>query len=177
MEFLDLVKKRYSVRAYLDTPLDDALIERVLEAARLAPSACNFQPWVFIVVKSEAARQKFESVYSKLWFLHAPVIVGVGCDRTRSWHRKADDKDYGEVDVAIALDHLTLAATELGLGTCWVGNFNADEARKVLALPPSIEPIAFTPLGFPAAEAKAPLKSRKGLDEITHWEFYGGKKP
>jgi nitroreductase len=176
MEFLELVKKRYSVRDYLDTPLDDALIEKVLDAGRLAPSACNYQPWVFIVVKKEDSRRKFETVYGRAWFIHAPVIVAVCCDRSLSWHRKADGKDFGEIDIAIALDHITLAATEIGLGTCWIGNFNVAEAAKLLMLPASIEPIVFTPLGYPGAKAQKPPKNRKSLDEIVHWEVFGGKR-
>ena len=176
MEFLDLIQKRHSVREYLDAPLDDALIEKALEAGRLAPSACNYQPWVFIVVKKEESRQKFERVYARKWFLQAPAIIAVCCDRNLSWRRKSDGKDFGDIDIAIALDHITLAAAELGLGTCWIGNFIAAEARNLLMAPSSIDPVALTPLGYPAAKTPPPLKSRKRLDEIVHWEFYGGKR-
>lgn len=173
MEFIELVKKRYSVRSYLSTPVSDTLLDKVLEAGRLAPSACDNQPWVFIVVRDEASRKRLEPVYKREWFLKAPVIIVVCCDRTVSWHR-ADGKDYGDVDAAIALDHMTLAAAEAGLGTCWIGNFNAGEARKTLMLPPTVDPIAFTPLGYP--EPVTVKKSRKKIEEITFWEYYGGKK-
>ena len=174
MEFFELVKKRHSVRGYLDKPVEDSLLEKVLEAGRLAPSACNNQPWVFIVLKDQASRSKLESVYSRNWFLRAPVIIAVCCDRSVSWKR-ADGKDYGDVDAAIALDHMTLAATEAGLGTCWIGAFNAAQARNILKLPDKIDPVAFTPLGYPGNEA-AVKKTRKKTDEIVFWEYFGGRK-
>jgi len=174
MDFLDLVKKRRSVRNYLDKPVDDALLEKVLEAGRLAPSACNNQPWVFIVLKDKTSRPKLAEVYKREWFLRAPVIIAVCCDHNVSWKR-ADGRDYGDVDVAIALDHMTLAATEAGLGTCWVANFNAPLAKKLLMLPENIEPVAFTPLGYPGPEAQ-PKKSRKKMDEIVFWEYFGNRK-
>lgn len=174
MEFLELIKKRYSVREYLEKPLDDATIERVLEAGRLAPSACNNQPWIFVVIKNENSRMSLRDVYAREWFLRAPVIIAVCCDRNQAW-RRSDGKSYGDVDAAIALDHITLAAAEAGLGTCWIGAFNEAAARKALMLPAQIDPVAFTPLGYPGAAAANP-KRRKKLDEITFWEYYGGKR-
>jgi nitroreductase len=174
MKFLDLVKKRYSVRDYLEIPVADELVEGVLEAGRLAPSACNNQPWVFIVISSSDSKKQLESVYSRSWFLSAPVIIAACCDRNATW-RRTDGKDFGDMDIAIAFDHMTLAAAEDGLGTCWIGNFNAAEAKRVLKLPQNIEPVAFTPLGFPGPKA-ANKKSRKDLSEIVFWDYYGGKK-
>lgn len=175
MTFIDLIKKRYSVRDYLETPLGDEMIERVLEAGRFAPSACNKQPWKFIVIRDADSKKQLERVYPRPWFLQAPVIIAVCCDRNATW-RRADGKDFGDIDIAIALDHMTLAAAEAGLGTCWIGNFNAAEAKKMLKLPQTIEPIAFTPLGFPGPKA-VNNKSRKEMDEIVFWEYYAGKKP
>jgi nitroreductase len=173
MDFLDLVKKRRSVRSYLDKPVSDELLEKVLEAGRLAPSACNNQPWVAIVIKDDASRGKLENVYKREWFLRAPVIIAVCCDRSLSW-KSADGRDSCAIDAAIALDHMTLAATELELGTCWVGAFNAAEARKVLMLPENIDPIAFSPLGYPGPEKALP-KNRKRLDDIVFRERYGNR--
>ena len=173
MDFLELVKKRRSVRSYLDRPVDDALLDTVLEAGRLAPSACNNQPWIFIVIKDGPSRPKLASIYKREWFLHAPIVIAVCCNRSASWKR-ADGRDYGDVDVAIALDHMTLAATEADLGTCWIANFNAAEAKKLLKLPENIEPVAFTPLGYPGQEA-AVKKPRKAINEIMFREYYGGR--
>jgi nitroreductase len=174
MTFLDLAKKRSSVRNYLDKPVPDELLESVLEAGRWAPSACNIQPWVFIVMKNKVSRSLLEAVYNRPWFLQAPVIIAVCCDHSISWKR-ADGKDLGDIDIAIALDHITLAAVEAGLGTCWVGNFDPAKARETLTIQQHIDIVAFTPLGFPGPNASRP-KTRKALNEIVHWEGYGGKK-
>jgi nitroreductase len=174
MKFLDLAKLRYSVRDYLEKSVDKPLIESVLEAGRLAPSACNKQPWVFIVIRGHEQKKQLEAVYNRAWFLQAPVIVAACCDRNATW-RRSDGKDFGDIDLAIAFDHMTLAAAEAGLGTCWVGNFNVLEAKRLLKLPQNIEPVAFTPLGFPGPKA-SPTKSRKELGEIVFWDYYGEKK-
>ncbi|MBN2189236.1 MAG: nitroreductase family protein, partial [Chitinispirillaceae bacterium] len=163
MDFLELVKKRRSVRSYLDRPVDDALLEKVLEAGRLAPSACNNQPWVFIVIREMSSKKNLENVYRREWFLRAPVVIAVCCDRSVSW-KSADGRDSGAIDAAIALDHMTLAAAEAGLGTCWICAFNSSEARKTLMLPETIDPVAFTPLGFPGPEEPKP-KTRKRLND------------
>ena len=174
MDFMTVLKTRRSVRSYKPDPIPDAALRRILDGARLAPSACNKQPWVFIVLRDNSSRKKLVQIYNRAWFLHAPVVIAACCDRSASWKR-ADGRDYGDVDVAIALDHMTLAAAEAGLGTCWVGAFNAAQARNILMLPENIEPVAFTPLGYPGPEAQ-PKKSRKKMDEIVFWEYYGNRK-
>ena len=174
MTFLDLAKKRSSVRAYLDKPISDELLESILEAGRWAPSAYNIQPWVFIVIRDPAVRQSLKQVYARDWFLRAPIILAVCCDRAASWKR-GDGKDFGDVDSAIALDHITLAAAEAGLGTCWVGNFNPGPARALLDIPEHIDPVVFTPIGYPGPQPSRP-KSRKPLEEIVHYERFKGKK-
>ena len=173
MSFLELAKRRCSVRSFLDRPVEEDTLLSILEAGRWAPSACNNQPWIFVVIREKSAREQLGAVYNREWFIRAPVILAVCCDRNSSW-RRSDGKDYGDVDIAIAVDHMTLAATELGVGTCWIGAFNAVEARKALLLPETIDPIIFTPIGYPAPDK--PRKSRKSLDETVHWEFFGGKK-
>lgn len=173
MTFLELARKRYSVRGYLQTPVEEEKILYVLNAATSAPSACNNQPWVFIVIRDQHTVRRLEVVYNRPWFLDAPIIVAACCDRSVSWHR-SDGKDYGDVDIAIAFDHLTLAATEQGLGTCWIGAFNPDPVRSILMLPPSVDPVAFTPLGYPAPGKTR--KMRKSLNETVHWDFFGGRR-
>lgn len=173
MDFLELVQKRRSIRDFLDKPVDESLLLSVLEAGRLAPSACNIQPWIFILIQEDNVRKSLKTVNDRPWFISAPVILAVCCDHKLSWKRK-DGKDFGDIDIAIAMDHITLAAAEKGLGTCWIGSFNAVEASKVLKLPDHIEPVAFTPIGYPAdSEFK---KNRKEMSEILHWEYFGGKR-
>jgi nitroreductase len=170
--FMELVKNRYSVRDYQNKPVEESLLLKILEAGRLAPSACNNQPWAFIVIRKEATKKMLAAAYERAWFVSAPVIIALCCDLSQAWRRK-DGRAYGDVDVAIAMDHITLAATEAGLGTCWIANFILDHARKVLELPESIEPVVFTPLGYPSTTP--PPKKRKPLSEIVHWEKYNGK--
>ena len=170
MSFLDLVRGRYSVRNFTNVPVEEEKLRAVFEAVRAAPSACNFQPWVFIIIRDEHSRFLFEKIYNRNWFLSAPVIVAACCDRSASWKR-GDGKDFGDIDVAIALDHLTLAAAELGLGTCWIGNFDEKKARQVLRLPDHFDPVALTPLGYPGCVASE--KKRKSLDEILFRDYFG----
>lgn len=174
MSFLDIVKARRSVRAYERRDVEEEKLMKVLEAGRLAPSACNFQPWVFIVIRKEENRRRLKTAYSKEWFLSAPVIIVVCCDRTKAWVRR-DGRKYGDVDAAIAMDHMILQAAELGLGTCWIGAFDEAQARTVLNLPPHLDPVVMTPLGYPA-EAPA-AKPRKAVDEVVQWEYGGGNGP
>jgi nitroreductase len=170
--FMDLVKKRYSVRKFQNKPVEEPLLLKILEAGSLAPSACNNQPWVFIVIRKDETKKKLAAVYERAWFVTAPVILALCCDNTLAWRRQ-DGKNFGEVDIAIAMDHITLAATEAGVGTCWIANFNPKEARRVLELPDNVEPVVFSPLGYPAMPAGQ--KKRKPLDEIVHWEKFKGK--
>lgn len=173
MTFLDLVSKRYSVRSFQDTPVEEEKIRYIFEAVRAAPSACNNQPWIFIVLRDENSRFSLKKTYDRFWFLQAPVIIAACCDRTVSWKR-ADGKEFGDIDTAIALDHLTLAATEQGLGTCWIGAFNEPEARKVLRLPETVDPVAFTPLGYPSSGR--PPQKRKDVNELMYRDYFGGKR-
>ncbi len=170
---MSLAEKRRSVRSYLDSPVEREKIDYVLRAACLAPSACNNQPWEFIVIAGEYSHSELAAIYDRPWFISAPVIIAACCDRTVSWRRK-DGRDFGDIDVAIALDHLTLAAAEQGLGTCWIGAFDSREAGSLLRLPSTVEPIAFTPLGYPSTLPAA--KPRKGPEKVVHWGYYGGKE-
>jgi nitroreductase len=171
MKFAELINRRYSVRSYKDTPVDDKKILQILEAARLAPSAVNFQPWHFIVIKKTENLVKLHNAYQRDWFKTAPVVILACADHSQSWKRSIDGKDSAEIDVAIAIDHLTLQAAELGLGTCWVCNFDTQRSAEVLKLPGYIVPVAMIPLGYPEEE-KIPPKKRKQLEEIVHWEEF-----
>ncbi|HPF98482.1 MAG TPA: nitroreductase family protein [Kiritimatiellia bacterium] len=167
MSFLELALKRSSVRAYTTDPVPEDLLQKVLEAGRIAPSAANFQPWHFIVVRDPAIQRALGDAYAKTWFWQAPVIIVVCVEPARAWTR-FDGKNFAWVDGAIAMDHMTLCATDLGLGTCWVGAFDATKVKKTLGIPEGVEPVAMTPLGK-AANAPAP-KKRKELKDILHLE-------
>jgi nitroreductase len=167
LRFSKLVKKRYSVRAYKPDAVEDEKLHEVLEAARLAPTATNRQAMKFIVIHTAGREEELRRVYKPDWFVQAPLVICACGIPEENWVRK-DGKNYNDVDVAIAMDHLILAATDVGLGTCWVGAFHADAAREVLHLPEGVEPIAFTPLGYAADRPKA--KKRKPLSEIVAYE-------
>ncbi len=171
MSFLELAKKRYSVRNYKETPVEKEKILAVIEAARLAPSAVNYQPWHFIVVTDEKVKEKIAESYPRDWFKKAPAII-VACGKHAESWKRMDGKDHCDIDVAIAVEHMTLAAADMGLGTCWICAFNAKKCHEALGLPEDVEVIALLPLGYPADD-RIPVKKRKNIDEIMSWEKYG----
>ena len=165
MAFLDLAKERYSVRKYENRPVEKDKIMQVLEAARYAPSAVNKQPVRFTVVTDPGKIEELIEAYDRAWSRKAPaVIVAIG-DHEESYKRK-DGKDHCDIDVAIAVDHLILAAAEIGLGTCWVCAFDKGIVSKALDLPENQEPIVMIPIGYPDHSAR-PEKKRKSMDEIV----------
>lgn len=174
MNFKDLVLKRYSVRQYKDVPVEREKLDMVLEAGRMAPSAVNYQPWQFIVVRDPEILAKLHGCYSREWFKAAPVVIVVCGDHSEGWHRTSDGKDHTDIDVAIAVDHMTLQAVELGLGTCWVCNFNPFLSKDVLNLPDHLEAIAMLPIGYPSDNdvLSSKSKSRKPLSQILHWDQF-----
>ena len=170
MEFSELIEKRYSVRAYSSDEVEKDKLERVLNAARLAPTAANRQPFQIIVVHTRGREEELRKIYHRDWFVQAPIILcGVGVP-SRGWVRSDDKRRYLDVDVAIVMDHLILAAANQGLGTCWIAAFNAKAAREVLNLPDNVEPLIFTPLGYPADQLRP--KERKSLDELIRYETW-----
>jgi nitroreductase len=167
MDFGELVAKRYSVRAYKPDPVPEGLLEKVLEAARLAPTAANRQPFQIYVAGTAGREEALRKVYHRHWFTQGPLVLCVCTVPAQAWERvKFDGKCYADVDAAIVMDHMILAAAEAGLGTCWIADFNPAAAREVLHLPEGVEPVLFTPLGFPADEPKP--KERKPLSELVH---------
>ncbi|NLW00217.1 MAG: nitroreductase [Clostridiales bacterium] len=173
MSFLELAKKRYSCRRYKRQPVEKEKLEQVFEAARVAPSACNFQPFYFVVVTDGELKNKVASCYGGQWIKNAPAIIVACGDRSRSWKR-FDGKDHCDVDTAIAVDHITLAAAELGLGTCWICAFDAARCREVLNLPEHIEPIVLLPIGYPddKADPDRHQTRRKKLEELVFWNEF-----
>lgn len=171
MRFSQLIVKRRAVRNFSNKAVERHKLEQVLEAARKAPSAVNFQPWHFIVVTQPENLAQLHLTYHREWFRTAPVIIIACADHSQSWKRNIDGKDFAEIDVAIAVDHLTLQAADLELGTCWVCNFDTQRCAEALKLPGHIEPVAMIPLGYPVDE-ETPKKRRKILEEIIHWEKF-----
>jgi len=171
MDFKDLAQRRYSVRSYQSTPVEREQLLKVLGAALLAPSAVNFQPWKFIVVTDPELLAQLHGCYHREWFKTAPAcIVAIG-DHDKGWHRPTDGKDYTDMDVAIAVDHLMLAATEIGLGTCWICHFNAEKCAEIFDLPANFEAIAMIPIGYPNSET-IPEKKRKTLNQTVLWNKF-----
>jgi nitroreductase len=171
MSFIELARKRHSVRAFKPKRLTKSLIESVLEAGRIAPSACNNQPWLFLAITDLDILTRIKSTYPREWLQSAPAIIVVCGDHHLSWKR-ADGKDHCDIDIAICIDHITLAAIELGLGTCWVCAFDAKKCHEILSLPRHIEPIALLPIGYPLSKERDRPFKRKEIAELVHWNKY-----
>jgi nitroreductase len=170
MDVLQTMAARYSVRAYKRDPVEEEKLSQLLEAFRLAPTAANRQPFRLLVVHTAGREEELGRIYSDgrpLWFTVAPLVLAIVAVPAESWRRR-DGKLYYEVDAAIAMDHLVLAAAALGLGTCWIAAFDPAAAREVLGLPDEVEPIVFTPLGYPADAPKE--KRRRPLEELVKSE-------
>jgi nitroreductase len=173
MNFLEVAKERYSCRKYREPMPDKETILQLIEAGRVAPSAVNYQPWQFFVIQGSANVAKLAESYPRDWFRLAPVVIVVCGDHELSWKR-ADGKDHCDIDAAIAADHISLQATALGLGSCWVCNFDKTKLAKILQLPSHIEPIVMLPLGFPTEESDPQRHSdkRKPLKDIIFWKEF-----
>jgi nitroreductase len=167
MTVIDSIRKRYSVRSYLDKEVEKDKLLHILESGRIAPSAVNFQPIHFMVITDINEKQKIAEAYPRSWFKDAPVIIIALGDHSKSWKRN-DGKDHCDIDVAIAIDHMTLVATELGLGTCWVCAFDAKRCHEILELPDHLEVVALLPLGYPDGERNGDAK-RTSMEEFVTW--------
>lgn len=171
MDFLDLARQRYSCRKYKPDSVDRGKIEYILEAGRVAPSAVNRQPWmIYVVTERELLEQVWETYY-KNWIQSAPVILVLCGDHSVSWKRQ-DGKDHCDIDVAILADHITLAAAEQGLATCWVCHFDHLKCAGLLGLPGHMETIALLPLGYPDDQVDTGRhgRLRKPLSDIVRWK-------
>ncbi len=167
MMFQELIKKRYSVRAYKPDPVEEDKLARVLEAARIAPTAANRQAFRIIVIKTAERKTDLQRVYGRDWFVQAPLVLCVCAVPSEAWVRKADGWNAAEIDATIVMSHVVLAAAEEGLGTCWIAAFDPSAAREVLGLPIEVIPSAFTPLGY-AADVPAPKKRRPLAELVRH---------
>lgn len=173
MRFIDLAKLRYSVRSYLLKPLEEEKLNYILECGRIAPSAANYQPWHIVVIRDEEMKRRIATTYERKWFAEAPVILVFCGDHSAGWKR-SDGKDHTDIDLSIIIDHVTLAAAELDLGTCWICNFDAKMCAEILDLPEHIEPIALLPVGYPGnvPDDRSRHLVRKNKDEIIHYEKF-----
>jgi len=180
MEFADVIKTRRGIRAYSDKAVEEEKLMYVLDCARRAPSWANKQCWRFVVVRTRDAVAELarHSLFNR-WIQTAPVVIVACADPAESGSH--DDLQYYTVDVAIAVENLILAATDVHLGTCWVGGFNEKKIKEQLEIPKRIRIVALIPLGYPA-DKKGLIatitktivngEKRKSLDEIVHYEHW-----
>lgn len=170
MNIFDAIAKRHSVRAYQDKPVEREKLESIFSAVRLAPSARNAQEWRFIAVTDARLRALVAEAGGQPFLRTCPVIV-VACAVTDRRLMRCGEAAY-PIDLAIAIDHLTLAATAMGLGGCWIGSFDAEPVREALGIPTSVPIVALVALGYPADDT-APEKHRLRLDEILMENGWG----
>ena len=178
MEFKDVISKRKSVRSYSDKEIEEEKIIKIFEDAQLAPSWANKQCWNYILVKDKEKIKQLSSGLINSWMKHAKAIIVACGDPKKSGSRNG--MDYYLVDVAISMEHLVLAATDLGLGTCWIGGFNEAKVKKILNIPEKIKVVALTPIGYPTKENirnKVAMKligsnKRKKMEKIIHYEAW-----
>jgi len=163
MEFYQVLRERRSIRAYQPDQIAPEILERIAEAVNLAPSACNKQPWSFRVVLNQEMRNKIGEVYTAEWLLQAPAIVVALGNRDEAWQR-LEGKSIIDVDVAIAMEHLVLAAQAEGLATCWICAYDVARMNQALGILSPWEVVAISPLGK-AAEEKA-MPPRKTVEDI-----------
>jgi nitroreductase len=169
MEIATAIRERRSIRAYQATPVEEEKLALILEAGRLSPSARNRQEWRFIVVKERGTREKLaQAANGKHFVAEAPLII-VAC-ATGAEYVMACGQPAGTVDTSIAFAYMILQAHELGLGTCWLGSFNATAVKEILGIPSQVQVVAMTPLGYPA-QVPTPTP-RKPLAEVVCYERY-----
>jgi len=171
MEFMDVIRKRRSIRRFKPDPVPEEELKYILEAARLAPSWANTQCWHFIVVTDPEIKSQIGEVGFR-WSARGPAMIVACADPAQSGIK--EDQHHYLVDVGIALEHLMLAATERGLGTCWIVAFDEARVKELLDIPDNIRIVALTPLGYPAEEPSA--RSRKGLEQIFSYNRYEQKQ-
>ena len=172
MNFTNLAEERYSVRKFSEKPVEKEKLDLVLQAGRLAPTACNNQPQRILVIEGAPALEKLKSCTR--YCFGAPLARLVCYDNTVSWKRSCDGKDSGDVDASIVTTHLMLQAADLGLGTTWVGSFDPEAVRKEFSLPEKLVPVALLPMGY-AAEDAAPAQphfNRKPIDETVFYDQF-----
>ena len=169
MDLLNIIKLRKSERNFSNKKVSRELLLEILEAGRLAPSACNNQPWKFIVVDKPDVLQKLHSAYPRDWFATAQCVIAICGNSGEAWVRPLDGKNHCDIDASIAATHISLMATDKGLGTCWVCNFNPEIVRETLQLPENLEPVVLLPIGYTVDEIVIEEKKRKLVEEIISY--------
>jgi nitroreductase len=170
MEFIDLVTKRFSARKYTSKKVEPEKLKKILEAGRLAPTACNNQPVKLVVIESEASMEKLGKSSGTF---DAPLVIIVCSDLSKCWRRQHDGKVSGDIDASIVTDHMMLQATELGLGSVWVCSFNPDILRREFNIPANFEPVNLLIIGYSDDDAPNPRHFiRKSVEEITVKESF-----
>ena len=144
MDFRQVIEARYSARAYRPEPVPDALLTEVLDAERLAPTACNRQPFRLIVIRTRGREAELRRIYARDWVSQAPLLIAAVGVPAEGWSRR-DGRPHWDVDVTIAFDDLVLVAASVGLGTCWIAALDPQAVREVLGLPPEVEPLLLPP--------------------------------
>jgi nitroreductase len=173
MDVLEAVKGRRSIRAFKNRDVPAEIVEKLIDAARWAPSAGNIQPWEFIIVrKPKIKRRLVEAALDQVFIEEAPAVIVVCANEVRSsqGYGVRGETLYCIQDTAAAIQNIHLTAYSLGLGTCWVGAFREEEAREILKIPRGIRPVAIIPVGYPA-EAPTP-RMRKSISQIVHYETF-----
>jgi len=169
MDFTKVIFERESVRDYdPNKPVDKQVLDQILEAGRMAPSANNRQPWLFLLISSDKNLKKIKECYDKEWYKNAPHVLVVVGDKLAAWVRK-DGYNAIETDLTIAMDHLILAAENLGVGTCWIANFDDAKLRETLHLTENQVVFALTPLGYPNDGYQKRKKIRKPFEEVVKY--------
>jgi nitroreductase len=171
MDITEAIRARRSIRSYQDRPIEQEKLARVLEAGRLAPSARNLQDWKFIVVKDKEKRQKLsQAAKGQAFVAQAPVVIAA-CGTEIEYIMTCGQYCY-PIDVAIAVDHMSLAAVAEGLGTCWIGAFYEDKVKEILGIPENIRVVVMLAMGYPAESPAA--RPRKKLEEIVAYDGWHG---
>ncbi|MEA2053512.1 MAG: nitroreductase family protein [Candidatus Thermoplasmatota archaeon] len=171
MDVMETIKKRYSVRSYQQRDVPDEIIRKIVEAARLAPSAKNRQEWKFVMIKDVAKRERLcEAAKGQTFVRQSPVVIAGVSTETDYVMTCGVPARY--VDIAIAMEHIALTAVEYGLGTCWVGAFYQDKAKEVLNVPPDCQVVALMTLGYPEEGLEPAEKRRKSLEDIMCYEEF-----
>jgi nitroreductase len=169
MNVSEAIRQRYSVRAYQDRPVEEDKLTRIMEAARLAPSATNRQEWRYVIVRDPEKRRKLAEIAMGQQFVaQAPVVIAA-CAVTDEHVMRCGQLCY-PINVAISIDHLTLQAVEEGLGTCWIGAFREEETKELLGIPDEVRVVELVTLGYPADRLRP--KSRLSLEEIVMEESW-----